>query len=119
MTGRRAQPDDATRRTYLAQERTLLAWWRSGLAAIAVAIGIGRIVPALLGVWATPFVILGVGFGLLGLSFVFLGARRDRVVTRHLATGRFDPLDGRVVWAVTAAILLLGAATIALLVAES
>jgi hypothetical protein len=27
---------DASRRTYLAEERTLLAWWRSGLAAFAV-----------------------------------------------------------------------------------
>jgi putative membrane protein len=119
MTGPEDAPGDDTRRTYLAQERTLLAWWRSGLAALAVAIGIGRIVPVLLGVWATPFVVLGVGFGLLGLSFVFLGARRDRAVTRHLAAGRFEPLDGRVVWTVTAAILLLGLVTIVLLVAES
>jgi uncharacterized membrane protein YidH (DUF202 family) len=32
---------DASRRTYLAEERTLLAWWRSGLAAFAVAVGVG------------------------------------------------------------------------------
>jgi uncharacterized membrane protein YidH (DUF202 family) len=83
--------EDATKRTYLAQERTLLAWWRSGLAAFAVAIGIGRLVPAILDVAAAPFVALGVGFGTLGLAFVSIGAYRDRAVTRHLAQGRFDP----------------------------
>jgi hypothetical protein len=49
---------------------------------------------------------------------VFLGARRDRAVVRHLETGHFAPLDTRVVWAMTAAILILGAATIVLLVVD-
>jgi putative membrane protein len=113
------QAHDATRRTYLAQERTLLAWWRSGLAAFAVAIGVGRLVPALLGVASAPFVTLGVGFGLVGLAFVYLGARRDRAVTRQLAAGRFEPLDGRLVWGITGALLVLGAATVVLLIAVS
>jgi uncharacterized membrane protein YidH (DUF202 family) len=39
--------DVDTRQTRLAAERTQLAWWRTGLAAIAVGIGIGRILPAL------------------------------------------------------------------------
>ena len=117
------QPDDdatdATRRTYLAQERTLLAWWRSGLACFAAAIGIGRLVPALLHVPASPFVTLGVGFGLLGLAFVFLGTRRDREVSRHLAEGRFLPLGGTFVWGFAVALLLLGLVTMALLILES
>jgi uncharacterized membrane protein YidH (DUF202 family) len=119
MTGSERDVEDATRRTHLAQERTLLAWWRSGLAAFAVAIGIGRLVPALLDVPASPFVALGVGFGLLGLAFVFLGARRDRAVHRLLTSGRFAPLDVRVMWALTAALLLLGAATTVLVITES
>jgi uncharacterized membrane protein YidH (DUF202 family) len=94
----------------------LLAWWRSGLAALAVAVAVGRLTPAVLHVDASPYVTLGVGFGLLGLAFVFLGARRDRAIVRQLAAGRFDPLDGRVVWALTAALLVLGAVTIALLI---
>jgi uncharacterized membrane protein YidH (DUF202 family) len=111
--------EDATRRTYLAQERTLLAWWRSGLAAFAVAVGIGRLVPSLLGVAAPPFVTLGVGYGLLGLAFVVVGARRDRAVHRRLSTGGFEPLNGRVVWAISAVLLLLGGATMVLLITES
>ena len=37
--------EDATRRTRLANERTYLAWWRTGLTALAVGIGIGKLVP--------------------------------------------------------------------------
>jgi uncharacterized membrane protein YidH (DUF202 family) len=110
--------EDATKRTYLAQERTLLAWWRSGLAAFAVAIGIGRLVPAILDVAAAPFVALGVGFGTLGLAFVSIGAYRDRAVTRHLAQGRFDPLDSKVVWSITVVLLVLGAVSVGLLLFE-
>jgi putative membrane protein len=38
---------DATRRTRLANERTYLAWWRTGLTAFAVSLGAGKLVPAL------------------------------------------------------------------------
>jgi putative membrane protein len=111
--------EDATRRTYLAQERTLLAWWRSGLGCFAVAIGIGRLVPALLHVSSGPFVTLGVGFGLLGLAFVFLGTRRDRLVTRYLAEGRFVPMPGGVVWGLAGALMALGIVAMVLLILES
>src|SRR4051794_35882252 len=115
VTDPRREPDDATRRTYLAQERTFLAWLRSGLAAFAVAVAVGRITPALLGVSAVPFIALGVGFGLVGMAFVFLGARRDRAVANGLAAGRFEPLDGWVVWALASALILLGAMTVIVL----
>jgi uncharacterized membrane protein YidH (DUF202 family) len=36
---------DAARRTRLANERTFLAWWRTGLTALAVCVALGRIVP--------------------------------------------------------------------------
>ncbi len=44
-----AELADATRRTRLANERTELAWWRTGLTALAVALAIGRVVPELNG----------------------------------------------------------------------
>ena len=37
--------EDATRRTRLANERTYLAWWRTGLTALAVGVGIGKLLP--------------------------------------------------------------------------
>ena len=119
MTDPQREPDDATRRTFLAQERTLLAWLRSGLAAFAVAVGVGRLTPALLGVSATPFAALGAGFGLVGVAFVFLGARRDRAVARDLAAGNFRALDAWVVWTLASALTLLGVMTVIVVFAGS
>jgi putative membrane protein len=119
MTDGEPGPDDDTQRTYLAQERTLLAWWRSGLACFAVALAFGRLVPALLQVSAGPFVVIGLGFGLLGLAFVYLGTRRDRLVTRYLAEGHFPPISGGEVWGLAAALLVLGVATMILLIIVS
>ena len=56
------QAHDATRRTRLANERTYLAWWRTGLTALAVSIGFGKIVPGVSDVARWPFTIAGVGF---------------------------------------------------------
>jgi uncharacterized membrane protein YidH (DUF202 family) len=53
---------DATRRTRLANERTYLAWWRTGLTAFAVSLGAGRLVPALTDATHWPYVVVGVGF---------------------------------------------------------
>src|SRR3954471_6926801 len=46
---------DALRRTPLANERTYLAWWRSALTALAVAVGTGRIAPGLAGGAVWPY----------------------------------------------------------------
>jgi uncharacterized membrane protein YidH (DUF202 family) len=110
--------EDATRRTFLAQERTLLAWWRSGLAALAVAVAVGRLVPSLLHVAAPPFVTLGVCFGVLGIAFFVIGSNRNRTVQRRLQEGGFTPLDDRLVWWLTAALVVLSIATMILLIAE-
>jgi uncharacterized membrane protein YidH (DUF202 family) len=106
---------DPTRRTYLAQERTLLAWWRTGLATVAVALAIGRLLPAVAGVPKTPFVWLGAGFGLLALAQICFGAWRHWVVSRALREGRFDELPLPVVLAMTAFLaVLVGAALVVL-----
>jgi inner membrane protein YidH len=110
--------EDATRRTFLAQERTLLAWWRSGLAALAVAVAVGRLVPSLLRVAAPPFVTLGVCFGVLGIAFFVIGSNRNRTVQRRLQEGGFTPLDDRLVWWLTRALVVLSIATMILLIAE-
>ena len=49
------QVADATRRTRLANERTYLAWLRSALTALAVAIGAGKIVPGVTDGSSRPF----------------------------------------------------------------
>src|SRR3954454_11037133 len=81
---------DASRRTYLAGERTQLAWWRTGLAALAVAIGVGRVVPELDSTatrW--PYVLAGVGFALWGIGSIAYGSIQRAALARALAEGRF------------------------------
>lgn len=110
---------DASRRTYLAEERTLLAWWRSGLAAMAVALGVGRLLPALLDASSQgPFVALGVGYAVLGLVLVLFGSARERAQARALAEGRFATLPRWVVGGLTAYLALLALATMALVLVE-
>jgi len=45
--GPQNEAGDALRRTRLANERTYLAWWRTGLTAFAVGLGAGKLVPEL------------------------------------------------------------------------
>jgi len=97
---------DATRRTRLANERTYLAWWRTGLTAIAVCIGLGRIVPAVTDVTKWPYELIGAGYGLLGVGFMVIAHVRVRAVENAVDRGEFARLDAR--WG--AALLVVGAA---------
>lgn len=100
---------DATRRTRLANERTFLAWWRSGLTAFAVAIGAGKLVPAVADdVDAWPYELLGAGFALLGVAFVGYGWVRQRAVDRALAAGSYAPPSGLAVALFTVGGVVLG-----------
>jgi putative membrane protein len=100
---------DATRRTRLANERTFLAWWRSGLTAFAVAIGAGKLVPAVADdVDAWPYELLGAGFASLGVAFVGYGWVRQRAVDRALAAGSYAPPSGLAVALFTVGGVVLG-----------
>jgi putative membrane protein len=107
---------DASRRTRLANERTYLAWWRTGLTSLAVAVGLGRIVPGVSHVTKWPYEVVGAGFGLLGIAFVLVGHNRVRAVERAVARGEFPPLDERLELALVVAGVGLALATIALVV---
>jgi putative membrane protein len=108
---------DATRRTRLANERTYLAWWRSGLTALAVAVGTGKIAPAIGADLGTDwlFQLVGAGFGAIGVLFVLYAYVRQRAVERALERGAYVPLDPRFALVLTLATALLGAMTIWLL----
>ena len=113
-----SEPDvaDATRCTRLANERTYLAWWRTGLAAFAVCIGLGRIVPGVSDVTAWPYQAVGAGYGLLGIGCMVFGHLRVRAVERAVDRGEFARLDTRVGLALLVVGIALGAATVALVV---
>jgi putative membrane protein len=114
-----AEAEDATRRTRLANERTYLAWWRTGLTSLAVGIGAGKIAPELAGGARWPYVAVGIAFSLLGVAFVAYGFRRLREVEAAVARGEWASPDDRVVAGLAAAGVVLGLLTVALLIYRS
>jgi len=74
-SGRRAFDEigDATRRTRLANERTYLAWWRTGLTALAVSFAAGKLLPELTEGAKWPYEVVGVAFALVGIRTTLVG----------------------------------------------
>jgi putative membrane protein len=93
--GRFDEHGDATRRTRLANERTYLAWWRTGLAAFAVSLGAGRLVPAIAGGPQALYTLLGVLFAVLGIMMVAYGRWRGREVDEAISEGGYRRADER------------------------
>jgi putative membrane protein len=111
--------DDATRRTHLANERTYLAWWRSGLTAFGVALAAGKLIPELSSEsharW--PYEALGVAFAILGALFVGYGFVRLREVDRAVRRRDYAHPDERFLLGLAAAGVALGIATAVILLA--
>jgi putative membrane protein len=111
---------DASRRTWLASERTVLAWLRTGLTATAVALAIGKVIPDLRdGGVEWPFVLLGAGYGVLGVVIVAYGLWRGREVDRAIRAGRHAPLDSRAMWLVGAMAIAMGLLATVVIVADA
>jgi putative membrane protein len=108
--------EDATRRTRLANERTYLAWWRTGLTSLAVGIGIGRLVPQRSSAADWPYQLVGAGFGVLGIVFLVIGLRRTRAVELALDRRTFAPVDTLLLAVLVAAGVVLGVGVILLVV---
>ena len=99
---------DGTRRTHLADERTYLAWLRSGFAAFAVSLGAGKVLPALTHSSRWPYTILGVGFAVVGVSFVVCGLARQRTVDEAISRGEYVRLDEKIAAGLAVTIVILG-----------
>jgi putative membrane protein len=106
---------DATRRTRLANERTYLAWWRTGLTTFAVSVAAGKLVPELSSGAAWPFEALGVAFGVVGLLFIGYAYVRQKQVEEALSRGEYAPLDPRTGLIFAALGAMLGIGTIAVI----
>lgn len=108
------EPDiaDVERRTWLAAERTWLAWWRTGLGAAAVSIGVGRLLPGLTGGARLPLRLLGLGYGLVAVAVLVIGAVRQRRVAAALRRGDYEELSSPMVMWLTAAAVALAVATL-------
>ncbi|HEY2868624.1 MAG TPA: DUF202 domain-containing protein [Gaiellales bacterium] len=116
--GRRAfdEAQDATRRTRLANERTYLSWWRTGLTALAVSLAAGRVVPTLSHRTAWPYEVVGAGFAILGVACIVNAYQREREIDRALQEGRFAYMDPRSTMFLTALGVILGLLTLGLIV---
>jgi putative membrane protein len=118
--GDRTQVVDATRRTRLAAERTLLAWWRSGLTAFAVALATGKLLPELTSSgpgWL--YAILGVAYAAFGVVMSTYGTLRHRAVEASLEQGEYPAPERAVIAAFTGSFVALGVATAVIAVVNS
>jgi putative membrane protein len=113
---RSVETGDALRRTRLANERTYLAWWRTGLTTLAVSFAAGRLVPELSQGANWPFEVIGVAFALVGIAFIAYGYLRQKDVEEAIARGEYAPLANRAALLLAGVGVLLGLATVALLV---
>jgi putative membrane protein len=83
-------------RTSLANERTQLAWWRTGLTALAVALAVGRLVPEIgEGHTQWPYTLVGVAFALYGIALIGYGMGRSRAVEQAAKQGEHAPTPHR------------------------
>jgi uncharacterized membrane protein YidH (DUF202 family) len=104
------------RRTILAGERTLLAWWRTGFTAIAVALAVGRLIPELAQRserW--PYTLLGIAFALYGIVMIIFGTRRIEALNDELGLPAPARTAMRSMTVLALLGVLLGAATIVLI----
>jgi putative membrane protein len=112
---------DATRRTHLANERTQLAWWRTGLTSLAVGVGVGRVVPELSdGAGGhLAYALLGAGFVIYGILFILAGTWRQRQVESAVIGGRWRAQDAQMVLVLTVIGVALSVATGVLILVDA
>jgi putative membrane protein len=117
--GRFEEAGDATRRTRLANERTYLAWWRTGLTAFAVSIGSGKLVPALSSGATWPYTAIGIGFAIVGVFCSGYAFWRYREVEDAISRGDFAQPGERLVAVLSGLGAALGALLVVVLLTES
>jgi putative membrane protein len=116
--GSQNEAGDALRRTRLANERTYLAWWRTGMTALAVGLGAGRLVPELSSGSAWPFQLVGTAFGLVGIALMAYAYIRQKQVEDAVARGGYAAFDPRASLVFAAVGVILGLATILVILLE-
>jgi putative membrane protein len=117
--GRFDEAGDATRRTRLANERTYLAWWRTGLTAFAVSIGSGKLVPALASGATWAYTAIGIGFAAVGVFCSGYAFWRYREVEDAISRGEFAMPGERLVAVLSGLGVALGVLLVVVLLTES
>jgi putative membrane protein len=110
---------DATRRTFLANERTSMAWWRTGLTSVAVGLGIGKLLPDVGDAHTRwPYAAIGLAYALIGVVMMAYGTIRHRDVDEAVRRGEFAHPAPAFLWAITGLGAVLGVLTAVLIVVE-
>ena len=115
-----APPGDALRRTRLANERTFLAWLRTGVTCLATGLAVGRVLPELVGedsTWA--YAAIGAGWAVVGMGLIAYGLRRERAVSAAIERGDYAPLEKGALAVLTALAFALGVGTLALVLFQA
>jgi putative membrane protein len=117
--GRFDEAGDATRRTRLANERTYLAWWRTGLTAFAVSIGSGKLIPAVASGTTWPYTAIGIGFAIVGVFCSGYAFWRYHEVEEAVSRGEFARPEERLVVLLSCLGSALGVLLVVVLLTES
>ena len=93
-----ARRGEALARTYLANERTELAWWRTGFTVLAVALGgADGWCPSSPTARQVALRGLGLAYALYGIALIVYGTARSRAVDAALWRGEYQPSTDLVV----------------------
>ncbi|MDO8209337.1 YidH family protein [Conexibacter sp. CPCC 206217] len=117
--GRFDADGDATRRTHLANERTYLAWWRTGLTCMAGSLGLGRVLPEVTTGSETLAILAGVVFGLLGIACFVYGVIRYRQVDAAVRRGEYMGPDDRFVTVLAAVGVFVAVLVVAIVLIDA
>ena len=117
--GSQNEAGDALRRTRLANERTYLAWWRTGLTALAVGLGAGKLVPELSQGATWPFELIGTAFAAAGIALIAYAYFRQKEVEEAVARGGYAAFNPRASLVFAAVGVVLGLGTIVVILLES
>ncbi len=103
-----------TERTRLANERTYLAWWRTGIGGVAAGFAVGRVVPEVVDGHSWPYVAVGAALTAAGLLAFVYGVVRYRDLDAALREGREPARRDNVLLVLAAIGVAVGAASIVL-----
>jgi putative membrane protein len=118
MSDARDISGEDARRTLLASERTYLAWWRTGITTLTVALAAARVVPELSDVGVRwPYTVFGVAFAVLGTICIGYAEYRRRAVDRAVREGDFTESGGVLTLLLSVMGVLLGVGLVVLIAA--